>query len=296
MRSELADFLASAKTEGSPYELSYNTIKEYGYNLGMLKRFLKKKSVVEISTDDITRFIAGLMKRGYKMNSIKNVKSCLWTFFIFLQDTGCITENPMEGVKEKRKGRGKRVKNRFPVFLTTEEVEKLIEAPDFARKKIVGTRDKLILHLLYSTGIRLGELLRITVKDIDLKNNTIQVRGKGDKTRTVLILDKLIGDGTVQLLDDWIDGKQQEDLLFDGLSPRAVQMAVKMYAKKAGITKNVTPHKLRHSFATRLISEGVRTESVQKLLGHESITTTQIYAKVTQKATIDELKKLDLLE
>ncbi|MFQ5815032.1 MAG: site-specific tyrosine recombinase/integron integrase [Candidatus Hydrothermarchaeaceae archaeon] len=291
----MADFIASASTEGSPYELSYNTVKEYGYNLGMLKRFLNEKPIVEITSDDITKFLANLVRRGYKTNSIKNVKSCLWTFFIFLQDNGYINENPMDNIKEKRKGRGKRVKKRFPVFLTNEEAEKLLTAPNFTRKKKVGVRDKLVLRLLYVTGIRLGELLRIKVKDIDLKNGTIQIRGKGDKTRTVLILDKLIGDGTVDMLDAWINGKKQEDLLFEGLSPRAVQMAVKIYAQKAGIKKQVTPHKLRHSFATRLISEGVRTESVQKLLGHESITTTQIYAQVTQKATIDELKKLNLM-
>ncbi len=295
MRSEMADFLVAAGTEGSPYELANNTVKEYGYNLGMLRRFLKDKPVGEITTEDLTRFLADLVKRGYKNNSIKNVKSCLWTFFIFLEDNGHIKDNPLEGIKEKRKGRGKRAKNRFPVFLTTEEVEKLLSAPDSARKKSVAARDKLVLHLLYSTGIRLGELLRIKVEDIDLENNTIKIMGKGDKTRTVLILDKLIGNGTLALMKEGIAGKQLNSFVFEGLSPRAVQMAVKAYAHKAGITKHVTPHKLRHSFATRLISEGVRTESVQRLLGHESITTTQIYAQVTQKATIDELKKLNLM-
>jgi site-specific recombinase XerD len=295
MRSAVADFIASASTEGSPYELSYNTVKEYGYNLGMLRRFLKDKPVNEISADDISRFLMELTKRGYKANSIKNVKSCLWTFFLFLEDNGYIKENPMEGIKEKRKGRGKRTKKKFPVFLTSDEVEKLLSAPESSRKKSVGLRDKLVLNLLYSTGIRLGELLCIRVGDVDLQNRTIQIRGKGDKTRTVLILDKLIGKDTLDLLKNWSNGRTPDDLLFEGLSPRAVQMAVKTYAQKAGIKKKVTPHKLRHSFATRLISEGVRTETVQRLLGHESITTTQIYAQVTQKATIDELKKLDLM-
>lgn len=295
MLHEINDFLTAAGTEGSPYELAYNTVKEYGYNLGMLRRFLKDKPVGEILTDDVARFLSSLASRGYKNNSIKNVKSCLWSFFIFLQDGGQIKENPMEGIKEKRKGRGRRAKNRFPVFLTAEEAERLLSAPDTARKKSVGSRDKLVLHLLYSTGIRLGELLRVKVEDIDLENNTIKIRGKGDRTRTVLILDRLIGNGTLALLKEWISNKSRDELLFEGLSPRAVQMAVKMYAQKAGITKQVTPHKLRHSFATRLISEGARTETVQRLLGHESITTTQIYAQVTQKATIDELKKLNLM-
>jgi len=296
MRSEMADFITSAGTEGSPYELSYNTVKEYGYNLGMLKRFLKDKPVATITTEDLTKFLSNLLRQGYKLGSIKNIKSCLWTFFIFLEDNGYVAGNPMENIKERRKGRGKRGKKRFPVFLTTEEAEKLLAAPDFARKKRVGLRDKLILRLLYVTGVRIGELLRIKIKDIDLKNRTIQVKGKGDKTRTVLILERLIEDGIDELMQDWTSNMDQEDLLFEGLSPRAVQIAVKKYAKKAGITKAVTPHKLRHSFATRLISEGVRTETVQNLLGHESITTTQIYAQITQKATIDELRKLDLLD
>ncbi len=295
MLHEMNDFLASAKTEGSPYELAHNTVKQYGYTLGMLRRFVNGKPVGEINVDDVTGFLNGLIGRGYKNNSIKNVKSCLWTFFIFLQDDGHIKSNPMEAIKEKRRGRGKRAKNRFPVFLTTEEVERLLAAPETARKKSVGARDKLVLHLLYSTGIRLGELLRMKVEDIDLENSTVKIRGKGDKTRTVLILGKLIGEGTLQMLRKWIAEKPQEALVFEGLTPRAVQMAVRMYARKAGIKKQVTPHKLRHSFATRLISEGVRTESVQRLLGHESITTTQIYAQVTQKATIDELKKLNLM-
>ncbi len=295
MRSAVNDFLAAANTEGNVYELAYNTVKQYGYTLSMLKRVLKDKHVNEITSNDIVHFIASLTKRSYKSSSIKNVKSCLWTFFIFLEDNGYIKKNPMEEVKEKRKGRGKRAKSRFPVFLTTEEVDRLLAVPEKARKKNVGKRDKLILHLLYSTGIRLGEMLKIKVEDINLENNTIMIKGKGGKTRTVVILDKLIGNGTSELLQEWINSKEQDDFLFKDLSPRAVQMAVKLYAQKAGIKKHVTPHKLRHSFATRLISEGVRTEAVQKLLGHESITTTQIYAQVTQKATIDELKKLNLM-
>ena len=157
-------------------------------------------------------------------------------------------------------------------------------------------RDRLILSLLYSSGLRVSELVSLRINDIDLQDRTIRIRGKGDKDRIVLF-----DENTRNLLEDYLQKRVYEsDYLFlnrfgDPLTPRYVQMMIKNYARKAGINKKVTPHILRHSFATHLLKNGVDIRAIQQLLGHSNLSTTQIYTSVdmqTLKNVYDRAKLL----
>lgn len=194
----------------------------------------------------------------------------------------------------------KRTKS-LPKSLSEEDVRKLIDAVEVSDDGselhvFIRTRDRLILSLLYSSGLRVSELVSLRINDIDLQDRTIRIRGKGDKDRIVLF-----DENTRHLLEDYLQKRVYEsDYLFlnrfgDPLTPRYVQMMIKNYARKAGINKKVTPHILRHSFATHLLKNGVDIRAIQQLLGHSNLSTTQIYTSVdmqTLKNVYDRAKLL----
>ncbi len=194
----------------------------------------------------------------------------------------------------------KRTKS-LPKSLSEEDVRKLIDAVEVSDdgselQVFIRTRDRLILSLLYSSGLRVSELVSLRINDIDLQDRTIRIRGKGDKDRIVLF-----DENTRNLLEDYLQKRVYEsDYLFlnrfgDPLTPRYVQMMIKNYARKAGINKKVTPHILRHSFATHLLKNGVDIRAIQQLLGHSNLSTTQIYTSVdmqTLKNVYDRAKLL----
>jgi len=179
----------------------------------------------------------------------------------------------------------KRTKS-LPKSLNEDEVKSLINAVEVADdgsviRRFIKTRDRLILSLLYSSGLRVSELVSLRINDIDPDERTIRIRGKGDKDRIVLF-----DENTRDLLMDYLKRRIHEsEYLFlnrfgDPLTPRYVQMMIKNYARKAGIKKKVTPHILRHSFATHLLKNGVDIRAIQQLLGHSNLSTTQIYTSV----------------
>jgi site-specific recombinase XerD len=170
-------------------------------------------------------------------------------------------------------------------------------APDV--KTLEGKRDRAILELFFSTGLRISELTALSIDDVDLTRDEFSVRGKGDKIRVVFL-----SDSAKKYISEYLQKRKDlDDALFirygrkanDGgelrLSPRAVQRLLKKYATKAGITRKVTPHVLRHSFATDLLQNGADLRSVQALLGHANIATTQVYTHVTDKHLRDVHKK-----
>lgn len=182
-----------------------------------------------------------------------------------------------------------KVPDRSLDLISSKELKRLMTAPN--TKQLEGKRDKAILELLFSTGLRISELCSLSIDDVDLTRDEFSVRGKGDKIRVVFI-----SDGARSALQDYLKNrKDMDDALFvrygrkmnDGgdlrLSPRAVQRLIKKYAAQAGITRKVTPHVIRHSFATDLLQNGADIRSVQALLGHASINTTQVYTHVTDK-------------
>jgi site-specific recombinase XerD len=181
-------------------------------------------------------------------------------------------------------------------FLEVTEVEELLRAPEKNPNKnnMITLRDKAIIETLFSTGLRVSELTNLDVDDINLERGEFMVRGKGDKERIVFLSDRAkdcINDYLKERKDSFKPlflhyggfNHDEEDGEFMRLTPRSVQRIIKKYAKLAGIVKDVTPHVLRHSFATDLLINGADIRSVQEMLGHSSITTTQIYTHVTNK-------------
>ena len=180
---------------------------------------------------------------------------------------------------------------KLPVFLTIEEIKKLLTAPDENTKK--GIRDRLIIELLYSGGIRISELTNLKVSDFDSVQETIKVKGKGKKERIVPI-----GSKTSSRLSGFIAQNNliQEDYIFKSerkqkLTERTIQRIIKKYAKICGIEKSITPHTLRHTFATHILNAGADLRSVQEMLGHKNISTTQIYTHLTIEKLKETYKK-----
>ncbi|MGE5392678.1 MAG: site-specific tyrosine recombinase/integron integrase [Candidatus Saccharibacteria bacterium] len=188
-------------------------------------------------------------------------------------------------------------------FLEVEEVERLIEATDQEDHKITSLRDRAILEVLFSTGLRISELTSLNRGSMNLKKGEFTVRGKGDKLRLVFLSPRAIQavNNYLELRDDnsralfirhdeKISVEKQIESMSkkaQGLTPRSVQRIIKKYAKLAGIVKKITPHTLRHSFATDLLANGADLRSVQELLGHASVSTTQIYTHITNKRLRD---------
>ncbi len=193
----------------------------------------------------------------------------------------------------------KRTKS-LPKSLNEKEVVELINSVDYTSddsefKQKIQKRDKLILALLYSSGLRVSEIVKIRINDIDLFERTLRIRGKGDKDRVVLF-----DEDTKILLEEHVQNHDPEvEYLFvnrqnESLSPRYVQIMIKKYAKQLGLNKKVTPHILRHSFATHLLKNGVDIRAIQQLLGHTNLSTTQIYTSVdmeTLKHVYDKAKQ-----
>ena len=271
---------------------SENTVKTYSSIIHNLINYMKN----EENLYDGKRFLAAFRKyiRDLKrdkyltqnyiyLTTVVSKKFLEFNNIYFLEDI----KNP------------KRTKS-LPKSLNEKEVHDLIESvsikeDDTPFKQKSKRRDKVILTLLYSTGLRISELVKLLKRDIDFDERTIRVRGKGDKDRIVLF-----DENTKQLLLNYLDAdKNNTEYIFvnkngNSLTPRYVQMMIKKYADEAGIKKKVTPHVLRHSFATHLLKNGVDIRVIQQLLGHSSLSTTQIYTSVdmdTIKSVYDQARE-----
>ncbi|MBR5503912.1 MAG: tyrosine-type recombinase/integrase [Methanobrevibacter sp.] len=271
---------------------SENTIKTYGSIIRNLINYMKDEEKLY----DGRRFLASFRKYIRDLKRDKNVTQN-YIYLNTVVSKKFLEFNEIYFLDDIRNP--KRTKS-LPKSLNEKEVKNLIEAvrieeDDTPFKKKSKRRDKLILTLLYSTGLRISELVKLLKKDIDFDERTIRVRGKGDKDRIVLF-----DENTKELLIDYIDNYQSDsEYIFTNkngnkLTPRYVQMMIKKYAKEAGITKKVTPHVLRHSFATHLLKNGVDIRVIQQLLGHSSLSTTQIYTNVdmdTIKTLYDQARE-----
>jgi integrase/recombinase XerD len=210
----------------------------------------------------------------------------LRAFYTYLHSRDLVEANPVNAVSSPK------LPQRLPRPLSAEEVEALLAAPDLSTPQ--GQRDRAMLELLYAGGLRVSELLALDVGSVDLSQAEVRVLGKGAKERIALIgkpavaaLRMYLGDGREQLLAASVSGSRRVDALF--LNRFGTRLSVSMftrtlgdYAAEAGIEHAVTPHMLRHSFATHMLDGGADLRSVQELLGHESLGTTQIYTQVSQ--------------
>jgi integrase/recombinase XerC len=210
----------------------------------------------------------------------------LRSFFKWADRRGLADTNPMTLIRTPRQGK------RLPKSITIEQIEKLLAAPD--DKEVLGMRDRAMLETLYSTGIRVSELVGLEIDDIDMAGEAVKVKGKGKKERVVPLgahamaavrkyVEMLRADG--RLLSAWADGRSVKPLFVNKhggrLSSRSVRRKLDKYLKQVGLDPTISPHTLRHSFATHLLDNGADLRSVQELLGHQSLSTTQVYTHLT---------------
>ena len=263
----------------SPY-----TVRNYTHDLRHFLDFLKEENVATLEEVDrpvLRRYIASLSDQGFEKASVAAKLSALRTFYRYLMRENMVSANPLLQVSSPKLGR------HLPSFLSAEEVKQLLGVPDASTP--IGQRDRAMLELLYAAGLRVSELVALDVARIDLDSREIRVWGKGSKERMVLMgrpaaeaIDLYLKQGRRKLL-----GNSRAEALFlnrygKRLSERAVQMAIKRYALEAGLERGVHPHMMRHSFATHLLDGGADLRVVQELLGHASLSSTQVYTHVSQ--------------
>ena len=266
---------------------SNHTVVSYRRDLFEFSSLLSEGLGIEaVSGADIRNFIIGLHGRNGPSTVARKLSS-LRSYFGFLLRQSLISANPVDGITGPRIGRS------IPNFLTVDQVFSLLEAPD--KRDRFMNRDKAILELLYSTGIRVGELVSADLDDLDLTGGMLRVRGKGNKERLLPVGRPAIeaitayqrGERSALITKMMGDGKAvtAEPLFLNNrggrLTTRSVERFVDKYGRRAGIHVPVTPHAMRHSFATHLLEMGADLRSVQELLGHASLSTTQKYTHLT---------------
>ena len=257
------------------YERGFSdyTIKSYSTDLKEFYEFSKKDTV---NIELVRKYLRYLYEKNYSNRSISRKVSSLKSYFKYLEGEGIIKDNFMILISNPK------LKKTLPNYLNYQDLEKLLNFPD--RNNKYGLRDALILEMLYSSGVRVSELANMKLKDIDFKDKKILVLGKGNKERYVYY-----GSKCDSLLKKYLDMDHMDSpYLFigkrkDRLNEREIRLIVTESAKKAGINIHVTPHTLRHTYATHMLNEGADLKSVGDLLGHESLSTTQIYTHISNE-------------
>lgn len=289
--------------------LSQNTIKMYHFYLTDFstwsKQYLKKNTFALKDIDDelIKKYRLNLNRRISTKSNLEFKRSTQKTFLVAIRALlkYLVVEENMEIMSPEQIVLGK-VDDRVPKVLNSDQMKKLFEVQNLDRKS--GVRDRAILDTLFSTGLRVSELVALNRDAINLNNGEFTVIGKGRKARVVYLspeaikwLRRYLGTRADPFIPLFIrySGKKMEESDFDGeslrLTPRSVQRLVKKYVARAGISVDATPHTLRHTYATDLLSNGADLRSVQELLGHSNVSTTQIYTHVTNKQLRDVHKR-----
>lgn len=260
---------------------SPHTILNYQKDLHDFIAFLGDTPIEKTEYLFLRRYLAQLRAKGFKARSIARKMSTLRSFFKFLQREGLVTSNPAKILHPLKQDKP------LPKFLSEEDVTRFLEQPDVSSE--MGRRDQAILETLYGAGIRVSELVGLDVDHVDLFGNVAKVAGKGKKERLVPI-----GKQAIDAIQAYVSKRKYNGrALFlnksgTRLSDRSVRNIVNKYILKASISQDISPHTLRHSFATHLLNRGADLRSVQELLGHVNLSTTQIYTHVTT----DRLKKV----
>jgi integrase/recombinase XerD len=280
----IASFVVHVKVEKG---LSANTVTAYRRDLLKFEAFAKKRklSLEAVSRDDLVDFLAGLYREKLESRTVARHLVTLRNFFRFAQIQELITTDPSANLESPK------IRRSLPGYLRLEEVERLLNQPD--SKTALGLRDRAMLEVLYSTGLRVSELVGLRVGDLDSKAGCVRCIGKGDKERIVPA-----GKKALAMVDRYMQEARPEMLrqakavgstaLFVNrrgvaLSRVGVWKILSAYGRRAGLRVALTPHMLRHSFATHLLERGADLRSVQLMLGHADISTTQIYTHVVEE-------------
>jgi len=269
--------------------LAENSVTSYTQELRNFAQYLTPKKITDFKRVDrlqVMAYLSALTAAGKSRNSVIHAVSALRKFYRYLVQPHQLTDNPMANVAAPKHAQ------HLPAVLTVAEVDRLLAAPDTSNK--YGLRDRAILEVMYATGLRVSELVHLKLADLHLEMGLIQALGKGDKERIIPIGD---------VASDWINQylaasrpvllkQRTSPYLFlnahgGGLSRQSIWQKIKRYVALADIQKDVTPHTLRHSFATHILENGADLRVVQELLGHADITTTQIYTHISKKRLLN---------
>ena len=269
--------------------LSKNTLSAYASDLRIFNKTLSNP-IEQASNNDIRLFLSQRYDQGISARSSARILSSLRRFYTYLLREKLVATDPTALIDQPQLGRP------LPDTLTEHDIELLLEAPE--PSSILGARDKAMLEMLYATGLRVSELVNLSNDQINLRMGVLRVTGKGNKERLVPV-----GEQALSCLDEYMQhsrkallSERQCNTIFvtnrgAGMTRQAFWHIIKRYAKKAGITKELSPHTLRHAFATHLLNHGADLRVVQLLLGHSDLSTTQIYTHVAN----ERLKELHSL-
>ena len=270
--------------------LSPHTIDAYRRDISQYISWLKV-DFLKADSFLIGEYVGKLREKEYEASSITRKLSAIRMFYKFLYMEGKVDYNPLEEITSPRRGR------KLPAYLSEKEVDELLSTsfPD----NLYGIRDRAILEVLYGAGLRISELVGLNIGDLNLRGGWVKVLGKGSKER-IVPLGREACRWVRNYLKEKGDGKGEENTekipLFlnrygNRLSRQSCWKIIKKYARRAGISKNISPHTLRHSFATHLLSGDADLRAVQELLGHANIDTTQIYTHISQERLRKVYKK-----
>lgn len=274
LKEKIDDFLNFIRFEKG---LSENTVLAYKSDILIFIKFLNEHKISKVTEETIMDLIFALKNKNYSTLSIARMLVAVKNYYKFLVNEKILSVSPFENMDSFK------VRKKIPEVLTEKDIENLLNQPDTSTKE--GIRDKAILELLYSAGIRVSELVNMELTDINFDEKILRCFGKGKKERLVPV-----GDYVVEAIKNYlkirneISNKFSNFLFITRLGKKftraGIWKIIKIYAKKAGITKNVYPHIFRHSFATHLLKGGADLRSVQEMLGHSDISTTQIYTHI----------------
>lgn len=269
------------------YEKGYSkkTIINYEKDLELFNNYLKQEKITKIENinhNTIRKYLTNLHDKNYKSKTIARKISTLRSFFKYNLKNKIIKTNPMTLISNPKQ------EKTLPKYLKYEDLERMINSIDTSSKE--GIQNKLIIELLYSTGIRVSELVNIKLKDIKIKENQITILGKGNKERIVLFgkTAKTVLEQYIKEYKEYYQGNIMNEYLLINkkgkpLTTNKIELIVKKITRECSLKHNISPHTLRHTFATHMLENGADLKTVQELLGHENLKTTAIYTHVTNE-------------
>ncbi len=295
VQQAIADFLHHGQAERN---LSDRTLRAYNSDLSQFHVHVNGANMVDITPEHLEQYLDKLGTEPYRDTSIRRKVAALKVFFRYAEESGVVSESPARRLKIK-----KPVENRVPTVLSPREIRALLDAPkeqvailSSSRDGSAGSRnryfcavrDNVILELLFSTGIRIGELVAVNVSDVDLVNQHIQITGRATRGRVVNIASESVVNALMTYIELRSDRQLDTQALFVGrsgtrLTIYSIENIFKKHVRLAEIKRHVTPHSLRHTMAAMLVSSGTDIREIQEILGHASILSTQVYTRLPIK-------------
>ena len=267
--------------------LSNNTVKAYEADISSFFQWLDNEDLKykNLQEDHINQYISFLFQRKMRSSSVNRKISSIKSFYIFLVKRNYVKNSPINDLVTPKQ------EKYLPESMSEAEVDKLLNSPDVANK--IENRDKAMIEMLYATGMRISELVNLKITDVDMKRCVVKVFGKGSKERLVPF-----GETALDSLRSYLNEREQSSSKEIFLSNRGKKMTrvafwqrVKIYLIRENLKNSISPHTLRHAFATHLLNRGADLRSVQLLLGHSDLSTTQIYTHIAKQRLSDVLKK-----